>query len=181
MHITRQNKQLVKIAGSVNLLFFLLSIAFVLFLGLGYDHSKHQMVIRKAITFTLANSVCWIVNLVILMVIVPLLSKWKNARWLSFYLPSYLITFSLAILIANSNFYQVLSDEPPGEPLRSPVWGPILFAIGINTLSLVAIKLILARWAQTNIRVENANIKMENAELKMKSLEAQHDKLKNQL
>jgi len=78
MYITRQNRQLVKIAGSINLLFLLLSIAFIFFLG--YEHSVYQRVIGKAITFTLANSACWIVNLFILMVFVPLLSKWKNAR-----------------------------------------------------------------------------------------------------
>jgi len=180
MHITRQNRQLVRIAGSVNLLFLLLSITFVLFLG--YGHSEHQVIIGKMITFTFANSLCWIINLFILIVFVPLLSKWTNTRWLSFYLPSYLVIFSLAILIGNSSLYNILlSDEAPGQPLRSPIWGPILFVMSINALSLVAIELILARYAQANIREENAKMKMENAELKMKSLEAQHEKLKNQL
>jgi len=180
MHITRQNRQLVKIAGSVNLFFLLLSIVLVFFLG--YEHSEYQRVLGKMITFTLANSICWIVNLFIFIVFVPLASKWKNARWFSFYLPSYLVVFSLAILIGNSRFYNLsLSDEAPGEPLRSPISGPILFVISINALSLVAIELILARYAQTTIRIENANMKTENAELKMKSLEAQHEKLKNQL
>src|SRR6266571_767551 len=100
MYITRQNRQLVNIAGSVNLLFLLLSIAFMVFLG--RDHSEHDRVTQKAITFMLANSICWIVNLALLLLFVPLVSKWKNHRWLSFYLPSYLLTFSLAILLANS-------------------------------------------------------------------------------
>jgi two-component system, LytTR family, sensor kinase len=63
----------------------------------------------------------------------------------------------------------------------NPVTGPIAFVFSINTLSLVAIELILARYAQNRIRMENANIKIENAELRMKSLQAQHEKLKNQL
>jgi len=179
MQITRQNKQLVKIAGSINLLFLLLCIALVIFLG--YEHNEKQKIVGKTATFILANSICWIVNLCILIVFVPLLSKWRYSRWLSFYLISYLVTFSLAILIGNSSFYQVLSDEPGGEGLRDPVMGPIIFVISINTLSLVAIELILARYAQTSIRMENANMKTENAELKMKSLQAQHEKLKNQL
>lgn len=179
MQITRQNKQLVIIAGSINLLFLLLSVALVIFLG--YEHSEKQKIIGKTTTFILGNSSCWIVNLCILILIVPILSKWNYPRWLSFYLISYLVTFILAIFIGNSSFYQVISDEPVGEGLRQPVSGPILFVVGINTLSLVAIELILARYAQARIRMENATMKTENAELRMKSLQAQHEKLKNQL
>ena len=179
MQISRQNRQLVRIAGSVNLLFLLLSIALVVYLG--YGHNEKRWVVGKTVTFLLSNSLCWIVNLCILIVIVPLLSKWKVPRWFSFYLISYLVTFSLAIFIGNSSFYQVLSDEPPGDGLRQPVMGPIIFVVSINTLSLLAIELILARYAQTRIRMENADMKAENAELKMKSLQAQHEKLKNQL
>ena len=175
MHITRQNRQLVRIAGGVNLLFFLLSIAFVFFIG--YEHGEHQRVIRKTLTFAAANSICWIINLVILIGFAPLVSKLKNHRWLYFYLPSYLVTFSLSILIANSSFYHTLS----GETLHSPIAGPLLFIVSINTLSLVAIELILSRYTAANIRMENANMKTENAELKMKSLQARHEKLKNQL
>jgi two-component system, LytTR family, sensor kinase len=179
MHITRQNKQLVTIAGSINLLFFLLSIALVIFLG--YEHGEKQKIVGKTATFILGNSLCWIVNLCILLLIVPMLSKWSCPRWLSFYLISYLVTFSLGILIGNLPVYQIISDEPPGEGLVNPVTGPIAFVFSINTLSLVAIELILARYAQNRIRMENANIKIENAELRMKSLQAQHEKLKNQL
>jgi sensor histidine kinase YesM len=175
MHISRQNRQLVTIGGGINLFFLLLSIAF--FLYLGHDYIEHQGITRKAITFTLANSICWIVNLFILAILVPVLSKRNWPRWLSFYLPSYLLIFSLAIIIANAVFSEKLSDDE----IQSPIFRPIFFVIGINTLSLVAIELILARYAQSNIRLENANMKAENAELKMKSLQAQHEKLKNQL
>jgi sensor histidine kinase YesM len=180
MHFTRQNRQLFRIAGSVNLLFLLLSIAFVLFIG--PDRSQHEMVTKKIITFVLSNSICWLVNLSILILLVPLVSKWKTSRWLSFYLPSYLVTFSLALLIGNSDLYQLaLSDEPMEKSLGQPIVGPIFFIVAINTLSLVAIELILSRYAASSIMIENANMKTENAELKMKSLQAQHEKLKNQL
>jgi len=179
MQITRQNKQLVKVAGSINLLLLLLSVATVFLLA--NERSEYHRTIGKIVTFTLAFSICWIVNLIILIVLVPLLSKWKMARWLSFYGFSYGTIFLLAILIGNSAFYNIISDEAPGEPLRFPISGPILFVLSINTLSLVAIELILTRYAQIRIRIENANMKMENAELKMKSLQAQHEKLKNQL
>lgn len=179
MHITRQIRQLVKVAGFINLLFLLLCIALTQFLGAGLD--EHHQMTKKILEFTLANSCCWIVNLLILILVFPLISKWVRSKWLSFYVPSYLLTFALAIWIANSSFYQPLSDERPGEPLRSPISGPLFFIISINTLSLVAIELILSRYAATTIRVENANMKAENAELKMKSLRAEHEKLKNQL
>jgi len=175
MRINRQNKQLVKIAGSINLLFLLLCISFAIFLE--NNHTQHLEIFKKLIKFTLANGICWIVNLSILVFFLPLMPKWKNARWLFFYLPSYLATFSLGIIIANSYLYGFLSDEP----MRSPVSGPIFFVAGMNSLSLLALELILSRYAQADIRIEYANMKAENAELRMKSMEAQHEKLKNQL
>jgi sensor histidine kinase YesM len=179
MPVNRQHKQLVTIAGGINLLFLLLSIALVIFLG--YEHGEKQKIVGKTATFILGNSLCWIVNLCLLILVVPVLSKWNWPRWLAFYLISYLITFSLGILIGNLPAYQIISDEPPGQGLQDPIAGPIAFVFSINTLSLVAIELILARGVQTRIRMENAKMKIENAELRMKSLEAQHEKLKNQL
>lgn len=172
-HISRQNRQLFKVAGSINLLLFLLSIAFVLFFG--YDHGEPESIVRKIIIFVFANSICWLVNLSLHIVFVPWILKWKNSRWLSFYLPSYLVTFVLAILIANFVFYRWLN------PVEQTIIRPLSYVAGINTLSLVAIELVLSRYAQAKIWAENNKMKMENTELKMKSLEAQHEKLKNQL
>src|ERR1700731_2004972 len=179
MKLTSQIRQLVRVAGVINLLFLLLCIVLTQFLGAGLGEN-HQ-VTRKFLEFTLANSCCWIVNLGILILLFPLVSKWTGSKWLSFYLPSYLLTFALAILIGNSALFHPLSDEKPGEPLRHPISGPLFFILSINTLSLVGIELILSRYAASNIRIENANMKAENAELKMKSLQAEHEKLKNQL
>jgi two-component system, LytTR family, sensor kinase len=175
MSLPKKNKLLIRIAGAINLLFVLLTIAFVLFLG--YDSAEHHRVIVKIITFSFANLVCWLVNLCILFFFVPLLSGKKNMRLWSFYLPSYLVTFTLAVLIANSHLYTVVS----GEPVHLPLAGPLLFVVSINSLSLVAIELILSRFEAANIRIENAYMRTENAELQMKSLEAQHEKLKSQL
>jgi two-component system, LytTR family, sensor kinase len=179
MKLTSQIRQLVRVAGMINLLFLLLCIVLTQFLGAGLGEN-HQ-VTRKFLEFMLANSCCWIVNLGILILLFPLISKWSGSKWLSFYLPSYLLTFALAILIGNSAPFHPLSDEKPGEPLRHPISGPLFFILSINTLSLVGIELILSRYAASNIRIENANMKAENAELKMKSLQAEHEKLKNQL
>jgi two-component system LytT family sensor kinase len=174
MRISRQNRQLLRIAGSVNLLLLVISIGFIAYLG--YDHSEHDRVTKKIIASMFANSICWIVNISILILLAPLVPKWKNSRWLSFYLPSFLLTFTLAIILAQSGLYKILAGDG-----RSPISGPLFLVASVNTLSLVAIELILSRYAATNIKIENANMKMENAELKMKSLEAQHEKLKNQL
>jgi two-component system LytT family sensor kinase len=175
MSLPKKNKLLIRIAGGINLLFVLLTIAFVLFLG--YDSAEHHRVIVKIITFSFANLACWLVNLFILFFLVPLVSGKKNMRLWSFYLPSYLVTFSLAVLIANSPLYTLVS----GAPVVLPLAGPLLFVVSINSLTLVAIELILSRYEAANIRIENANMRTENAELQMKSLEAQHEKLKSQL
>jgi two-component system LytT family sensor kinase len=175
MHITRQIRQLVKITGSINGLFLLLCVSFAIYIG--YGHAEHSDIIKKLIKFVLAFTLCWIINLAILVFFVPLRPKWKNARWLFFYLPSYLVTFTVGIIISNSFLFMFLSDEPN----RSRIVGPVLFVSSLNSLSLLAIELILSRYAQADIRVEYANMKAENAELRMKSMEAQHEKLKNQL
>ncbi len=124
-----------------------------------------------------ANSLCWIVNVCIFLVFAPQNTGSKIRRWLYFYLPSYLITFLLAIFVSVQNFNQLISDETN----RSPITGAIIFIVGINTLSIVAIELILLRYTTNRIKMENNDMKVENSELKMKSLEAQHEKLKNQL
>lgn len=173
--ITSQNKYLIRIAGSLNLLFLLLAIGFILFLG--FDHSEHQRVTKKAVLFMVSNILCWILNVSILTIFVPVNPGKKVWQWVSFYLSSYLISFLLAIFVAHVNYNQLISDEQ----VRSPVAGPVIFIVSINTLSLVAIEFILLRFSSTHIKMEIANMKVENSELKMKSLEAQHEKLKNQL
>src|SRR5260221_329940 len=126
MHINRQIKQLVKITGSINLLFLLLCISFAIYIG--YGHSEHLDIFKRLIKFILAFTLCWIINLSILVFFVPLKPKWKNARWLFFYLPSYLVTFTVGIIIANSFLYEFLSDEPA----KSHILGPILFVTSLN-------------------------------------------------
>jgi len=174
MHLSKQDRQFVRIAGGINGLFCLLSISFSIFLG--YGHSEYEHMTKKTVAFTIGNNICWMVNLFILFLVVPLAAKARIPRWASFYLLSYAVTFALAIVIANS-FSSLLTDEP----IRSPISGPIFFVVGINSLSLVAIELILSRFKAENIKIENTNMKMENAELRVKSLQAQHEKLKNQL
>src|SRR5258708_6854308 len=109
MHITRQNRQLVKIAGSINLLLLLLCIIFAVYME--YDHWLHGEVVKRAIKFAFANAACWIVNLSILILVSSRAFTWKSLRWLFFYLPSYLLTFVLSLIISHSSLYTFLSDD----------------------------------------------------------------------
>lgn len=174
MHLNRQNRQLVKIAGSVNLLLIVLCVIFALYLG--YDNGAYREIAKKMVRFSLTNVVCWAVN-VSLVLFIPVKSKWPGAKWLLHYLPSYLLTALLGVIVARSFIYSYLSDEL----LHSSIAGPVFFVIGFNTLSLLGIELIYSRVMHADIRTAYGNMKIENAELRMKSLEAQHEKLKNQL
>jgi sensor histidine kinase YesM len=175
MRITQQNRQLIYIAGVVNLLFLVLSVLFILYLR--YDHRNYPEVVLKLLKFSFANSVCWVVDLLILLFFLPVMPAIKAARWLFFYLPSYIVTCAIGMLIAHSPVYRFLSDEP----IHSPISGPVIFVACFNTLSLIAIELILSRSEQASIQLAYANAQAENSRLRMKSLEAQHEKLKNQL
>lgn len=172
MQLNRQNRQLVKIAGGVNLLLIVLCIIFALYLG--YDNGAYREIAKKMVRFSLTNVICWAIN-VSLVVLIP--ARLAGGKWLFHYLPSYLLTAALAIFVAHSFIFPYLSDEP----LRSSLFGPVFFVIGFNTLSLVGIELIYSRLSQADIRAAYTTMKTENAELRMKSLEAQHEKLKNQL
>lgn len=174
MRISSQNRQLIKIAGSINLLFLLLCAVFLF--SLGNDAIRHFDILRKVVKFVFSNSICWMVNLVLLLG-VPSTGRSRWRRVLLFYLPSFMVTFVLAVVITASPIYTRLSDEPVDDPIL----GPIFFVVGIDTLSLVAIELILSVATQANIRVQYANMQAENVQLQMRSLEAQHEKLKNQL
>src|SRR5882757_2120760 len=175
MRLTLQNKQLIKVAGGINGFFFLLCLIFLL--SPDSHPGVRTDIERNVLKLVFTNSICWIIDLSLLIFLLPLMPKWKTARWLFFYLPSFLVTLTLTVIIAHSRFLQLLSDDPIG----SPISGPLTFVIGIDALTLVAIELILSRSAQANFRIEYANMQAENAHLSMKSLEAQHEKLKNQL
>jgi two-component system LytT family sensor kinase len=175
MQLTLQNKQLVKVAGGINGFFFLLCVIFLI--NSGPAPGARLGIERNVLKLIFTNSLCWIIDLSLLIFLLPRMPKWRLARWFFFYLPSYIVTLALAIIIARSPVVEVLSDDPQG----SAIWGALTYVIGVNTLTLVAIELILSRSAQANFRIEYANMQAENARLGMKSLEAQHEKLKNQL
>ncbi|OQP68623.1 sensor histidine kinase [Niastella populi] len=175
MQITQQNKQLIYMAGAINLLFLLLCVLFIIYLK--YDQGIYPALMLKLLKFTFANSVCWVIDLLILLFFLPVMPAIKAARWIFFYLPSYLVTCSIGMFIAHSPVYRFLSDKP----INHPISGPLIFVACFNTLSLIAIELIQSRSAQASIQLAYANMQAENTRLRMKSLEAHHEKLKSQL
>ncbi|HXB09681.1 MAG TPA: sensor histidine kinase [Puia sp.] len=175
MRITLQNKQLLRIAGGINGFFFLLCVIFLI--NSGPAPGARLGIERNVLKLLFTNSLCWIIDLSLVIFFLPRMPKWRYARWFFFYLPSFAVTLTLAVIIAQSPVVEVLSDDPQG----SAIWGALTYVLGVNSLTLVAIELIHSRSAQANFRIENANMQAENARLSMKSLEAQHEKLKNQL
>lgn len=175
MQISTENKQLVKLAGSLNLLFFLLCIVYSLYAG--HTRGLDPELTEKVISFTLGSGLCWIINLSLFLFVYPKVPTWKGSRWVFLYLPSFLITIPLGILIANSHAYYSLS----GDRINSPISGPVSAVISINSLSLLAIEVIRSYYSQMNTRMEHARMQLELSHLQVLSMEAQHEKLKNQL
>ena len=166
MHLEEKNKQLVRIAAIVNLLFFLLCIALILYLG--FDHFEANRYLKRMAGFAIANIICWIVNVVIVIFLIPRISRDKQKRGLSFYIISYLINLFIVQSLSGFVIGELRIDTP-----RYP-WSPLFYAVVFNTISLISIELIISRY-------ERSSMKIENAELKMMSIQAQHEKLKNQL
>lgn len=174
MAISPQHKQLIRIAGGINLLFLLLCVMLLVYLGKDLSGNAGLM---KVLKFVFANSLCWIINLALLVYVVPLAGQSKKRRNFIFYGLSFGCTLSLGLLIANSSLYTAFSHQV----IRNPIIAPIVFVFGINALSLFAIELVLSRASQAQFNIQYANMQAENAMLRVKSLEAQHEKLKNQL
>ena len=166
MNLGEKNSQLVRIAALVNLLFLLLCVALVLFLG--SDNSESRQEFRKMAAFAIANMVCWVVNVCIIIFLLPQLNSKKQTRSAFFYFLSFLSNLFIVQLL--SGF--VIEKLQMKTPIHH--FAPLYYAIVFNAISLLSIELITSRY-------EKSSMKMENAELKVMSLQAQHEKLKNQL
>src|SRR5882762_9689809 len=167
--LSKRDKQLIRIAAWINLLLLLLGVSVLLFLS---DNPATNAIeaTRKITSFVLANSICWVINISLLLFFEPVISRWINNKLIAFYLPSYIMVFSLALIISRTSLLTLFTNKP----LISSIFSPLFFVASINTLCLVIIELILSRYNESTV-------KMEVSELKMKSLQAQHEKLKNQL
>jgi LytS/YehU family sensor histidine kinase len=163
MHLEDKHKHVIRIAGIVILCIILLLIIPVSFHG--NNHSEKDILERKILTICVIIT-GWLMNVLNLIFLYPVLAKWKENRWFSLYLPSYLLMIGISCV-----GYAIITKISKQE--ISPFFS-VMPGIAINTMILVTIELILSKY-------EEARIKLENAELKMISLQAQHEKLKHQL
>src|SRR5258708_6705268 len=160
------NSHLIRIAALVNLLFLLLCVALVLFMG--FDHSEATRDFRKIAAFAIANMVCWLVNVCIVIFLLPALSMKKQNRNALFYFLSFCSNLFIVQLLSG-----FVMEKLQLKTLDNHL-SPLYYAVFFNAISLLSIELIISRY-------EKSRMKLENAELKMMSLQAQHEKLKNQL
>jgi hypothetical protein len=167
--LSRKDNQLIRVAAWINFLLLLLAVSIFLLLWNNPD-TNAEAATRKITSFVLANAICWVVNVSLLMFFEPVIARWIKNKLITFYLPSFLIVFSLALIIPRTSLLALFTNKP----LTSSVFSPLFFVTSVNTLCVVIIELILSRYNESTV-------KLEVSELKMKSLQAQHEKLKNQL
>jgi two-component system LytT family sensor kinase len=134
------------------------------------DISGNSVVVKKISSFALANVICWFINIAILLFFEHFAPTLKRNKWITFYVPSYVIVFATALIISRSPYLTLFTRNE----LSSAILSPLFFVATINTLCILVIELILSRY-------DESLTKLENSELRVKSLEAQHEKLKNQL
>ena len=164
--ISRRYKQLIKTGAWVNLSLLTAAMVAIFFL---HDNESY-IAFKKISSFALASIISWTINLSLLLITEHFPALAKRNRFIRFYIPSYVIVFTVALLISVSPLLTLFSDPE----LRSTIFGPLFFASTINTLSILVIELTLSQF-------DKRITKLEMSELRIKSLEAQHEKLKNQL
>ena len=167
--ISIKYKQLIRTGAWINLILLVLGISILFFLP-NSNISGGTVILKKVSSFALANIICWVVNIFILVFLEQFAPALKRNKWITFYVSSYAIVFAVALIISRSPYVNLFTNNE----LSSPIFSPLFFVATINTLSILIINLILSRY-------DESLTKLENSELRVKSLEAQHEKLKNQL
>jgi two-component system LytT family sensor kinase len=158
--------QLIRIAGIVILFLLLLGVLSIYFSG--NSPLQKQNILRKFYPIVVGITLDWIQNIALLIYISPVLARWKDKRWISFYLPSFCIMGVILALLRHF-IIPLHPDVADDRQFRFLVWGFLM-----NSVILMTIELVLSRY-------ESARISLENAELKMLNLQARHEKLKLQL
>lgn len=119
---------------------------------------------------TLQVTLIWLQNILLLIYGSRLFSGKNFGNVLRFVL-SYIITVAIAVFIRKTIFH-------PGFLLREQrsfdMLMPIISAAATNTIVLIIMQLLLIRYSETQVRIENA-------ELKMQHIQAEHEKLLHQL
>jgi len=164
MRLEERYRQLIRIAGIIILFLLLLGVLSIYFSG--NDPVQKQNITRKFIPTIIGITLSWIQNIALLIFLQPVLVKWRDKRWLSFYLPSYLI---MLVIIEFALHSSLVPDDAPRHLVPAIISGFLM-----NSVILMTIELILSRNEATRIKLENADLRMIN-------LQAQHEKLRHQL
>src|SRR5882762_494023 len=124
--LSRKDKQLIRIAAWINLLLLLLGVSVFLFLS-NNPATNAVVATRKITSFVLANSICWVINISLLLFFEPVVSRRINNKLTAFYLPSYIMVFSLALIISRTSLLTLFSNKP----FSSSVFSPLFFVVSI--------------------------------------------------
>lgn len=141
-------------------------------------HPDHpvQIVLRQQTKFipftvvTLQVALIWLQNILLLMYGWRFFSSKKYGFVIRFVL-SYCITAAIGLLIHQTFFHplNILNENiSPGYLM------PIISSFANNTIVLIIIQLLLIRYSETQVKIENA-------ELKVQHIQAEHEKLLHQL
>ncbi|SFQ00050.1 sensor histidine kinase [Parafilimonas terrae] len=121
---------------------------------------------------TLQVALIWLQNILLLIYGTRLFSVKKSGNAIRFIL-SYAITAAIALIVRKVIFHP--GPFPfPEERNSFEVLMPVISAAATNTIILIIIQLLLIRYSETQVRIENA-------ELKMQHIQAEHEKLLHQL
>lgn len=119
---------------------------------------------------TLQVALIWLQNILLLIYGSRLLSTKGFVNFMRFVI-SYAITALIGLLIRQLFFHQ---PHFPDEHRSIDVLMPIISAFATNTIVIIIMQLLLIRYSETQVKVENA-------ELKLQHIQAQHEKLLHQL
>src|ERR1700730_2613724 len=143
MDLREKNRHLIRIAAIINGLFLLLCISLVMFMS--SDNSETHRYFRKIAAFAIANIVCWLINIFLVVFVQPAISKEKQNRGILFYSLSFGISMSIIQLLSNFVIREL--------QLRTPniQYSPLLYAAIFNAISLLTIELIISRFEKSRM------------------------------
>lgn len=119
---------------------------------------------------TLQVALVWLQNILLLIYSGRLFPAKNFGNAIRFVL-SYVITAAIALIIRETIFHPVHFMR---ERNSFDILMPVISAFATNTIVLIVMQLLLIRYSETQVRIENA-------ELKMQHIQAEHEKLLHQL
>src|SRR5258706_10430657 len=116
--LSGKHKQLIKIAAWINLLLLLLGMSILFFLQ-NESISGSAGITRKISSFALANVICWVINLSILLFFDHFIPEPKRNKLITFYFPSYVMVFGVALIISHTPYVNLFTNKPLSSAIFS--------------------------------------------------------------